>query len=46
MLAGALGPSSATTTTRPGESGPKRTPAASIAGTGVATPGTFPGKGA
>jgi len=46
MLAEALGPLSTTTTTRPGESGPNRTPTASIAGTSVATSGTLPGDSA
>ena len=46
MLAEAFRPLSATTTTRPGESGPKRTPARSIAGTRVETSGTLPGNSA
>ncbi len=43
MFAEALGPLSATTTTRSGLSGPNRTPAFSIAGTSVVTSGAFPG---
>ena len=46
MFAEALRPLSATTTTRSGPSGPNRTPAPSIAGTSVATPGAFPGNSA